>query len=365
MFPTNPDADPLAPAPAPSRRRWLAGAVAGLVTMPTLLPYPAWAARRRPRPSSPLAAASVGNPDVEDFIAMLQSEHGFPEDQLRRELRAAEYLPDVIRAIQPPTRPGVRSWTRYRARFLDEGRVRAGLSFVQDHASTLAEAGAAYGVPTEILVAILGIETYYGRLTGRYAALSALATLAFHYPPRAQLFRRELAELFLLAREQGLAVRDYTGSYAGALGWPQFLPSSWRRYAVDFDRDGLRDLYRSVPDTLASIAHYLAAHGWQRGGPIAEPVEVTDQAAAVALLATGIEPRHTGAELVAAGVRMAERTPDHNTSSSPAALIDLETPGEETEFWLGYRNFYAITRYNRSSFYAMAVYQLARALGMP
>ncbi|MCC7182537.1 MAG: Membrane-bound lytic murein transglycosylase B [Rhodocyclaceae bacterium] len=356
MFPTSPDAGPL----APSRRRLLAGAVAGLVTMPTLLPQTALAARHRLRSSPPLAAASEGNPDVEDFIAALQAEHGFPEAQLRRELRAAEYLPDVIRAIQPPTRPGVRSWARYRARFLDEGRVRAGLEFAKDYASTLAEVSAAYGVPAEILVAILGVETYYGRLTGRYAALSALATLGFHYPPRAQLFRRELAELFLLAREQGRVARDYIGSYAGALGWPQFLPSSWRRYAVDFDQDGLRDLYHSVPDTLASIGHYLAAHGWQRGGPIAAAVDVADQAAVAGLLAAGIEPRHTAAELVAAGVRTAER----NEPSLPAALIDLETPGEETEFWLGYRNFYAITRYNRSSFYAMAVHQLARALGM-
>ncbi|NMF90529.1 lytic murein transglycosylase B [Aromatoleum petrolei] len=299
------------------------------------------------------------HPEAQRFADSMQEKHGFDRDAVLSALGQARYESRVIELIRPPaTTPSARSWQRYRARFLDGKRIENGIAFWQAHAAALQKAADQYGVPPEIIVAIIGVETYYGRNTGNFETVSALATLAFDYPPRAVLFRGELEQLFLLAREQVRDPLSYYGSYAGALGYPQFLPSSIRNYAVDFDGNGQIDFDNEPEDAIGSVANYLARHGWVRGEAVAVPALVPSDANAQTLIDAGIEPALTPETLTAAGIVAASANPP----AAPATLVDLATPGAPTEYWLGYRNFYVITRYNKSSFYAMAVYELARAL---
>lgn len=309
-------------------------------------------------PSPALAADAQGvryseRAEVREFIAEMRQKHEFPETWLIRQFDEADFKPAVIKYILPPASPQVRSWKTYRSRFVEPKRIAAGLAFWQQHAAAITRASAQYGVPEEIIVAIIGVETIYGKHMGDFETLSALTTLAFDYPPRAALFRSQLEELFLLAREEGRSPRSYSGSFAGALGLPQFLPGSIRRYAVNFDGDDRVDLNTPV-DAIGSVANFLAAHGWVQGGPIVAPAQIDDTAAA-ALIALGIKPQKLPSEMVGLVTR-----PD--APQEAAALIDLITPEQATEYWLGYQNFYVITRYNRSSFYAMAVHDLAQAL---
>lgn len=303
-------------------------------------------------------ASYADRPETQAFIMELAERHAFDPTELDRALSQARHDPDVIRLITPPARKGVRSWQNYRSRFLDSTRINGGMAFWREHAATLERASREFGVPAEIIVSIIGVETIYGRNTGNFETLSALATLAFDYPPRAELFRRELEALFLLAREQGRDPASYSGSFAGALGYPQFLPSSIRAYAVDFDRDGRIDFDADPIDAIGSIANYLRAHGWQTDAPVAERARLAPGTDGDALIAAGIEPRLTPEHLASEGVTALDGRP----AADLATLVDLETPGAETEYWLGYRNFYVITRYNRSSFYAMSVFELAEAL---
>ncbi|HQR02675.1 MAG: lytic murein transglycosylase B [Proteobacteria bacterium] len=305
--------------------------------------------------SSTVADSYADRPEARTFAADMEREYGIPAGQTLDLLAHARPVTAVLKAIQPPANPAIRSWRSYRSRFVEPRRIAAGLRFWQAHAATLARAEAEYGVPQDIVVAIIGVETIYGKHMGRFQTLSALATLAFDYPPRAELFRHELESLLLLAREQNRSVLSYQGSYAGALGLPQFLPSSERRYAVDFDGDGKVDLATSAADAIGSVAHFLAEHGWEKGGPILTPATVSGEKAEL-LLAEGIEPKRMAGDLAAFGVE----APDAPVGA--AALIDYVTPDAATEYRLGYHNFYVITRYNRSSFYATAVADLAEAL---
>ncbi|MDE2599310.1 MAG: lytic murein transglycosylase B [Rhodocyclaceae bacterium] len=291
--------------------------------------------------------------DVKDFMAEMKQKHDFPEAWLIRQFDQAEFKPAVIKYILPPASPQVRSWKTYRGRFVEPRRIAAGLAFWKDNAATLKRASEQYGVPEEIIVAIIGIETIYGKQMGDFETFSALTTLAFDYPPRAALFRTQLEELLLLARDEGRSPRSYSGSFAGALGLPQFLPGSIRRYAVNYDGDDREDL-TTPADAIGSVANFLVAHGWVKDGPIVAPARIDDTAAAP-LLAQGIKPQMLPADMVGLVTR-----PD--APQQAAALIDLITPDQSTEYWLGYQNFYVITRYNRSSFYAMAVHDLAQAL---
>lgn len=303
------------------------------------------------------SASYADRPEVQGFIQEVSARNGIDAEELRTSLRLANYEPEVLRLIQPPARVGVRSWTRYRGRFVEPVRIRGGLEFWEEHAEALRRASATYQVPPEIIVAIIGVETVYGRHTGNFQTLSALATLAFDYPPRADLFRRELEALLLLGHEQGRPAWSYYGSYAGALGDCQFLPSSIRSYAVDFDHDGQIDLEASADDAIGSVANYLHQHGWQADGPIAVRARVDANAAPNALVDAGIEPSLSLATLGQLGIHA-----QGAAQEAPVTLVDLATPGRATEYWLGYQNFYVITRYNKSSFYAMAVFQLAQAL---
>lgn len=305
-------------------------------------------------------------PAVHEFIREMHERHGFDADELMRHFSAVHRNAVVLKAIQPAAVPEQqRSWQRYRARFLNERRIGRGLDFWQEHEATLARAEAVYGVPPEIVVAIIGVETEYGRNTGKFSVLEALSTLAFEYPPRAPFFRGELEQLLLMAQENGLPPTDYRGSYAGAIGIPQFMPGSQRRFAVDFDGDGRIDLRRSDIDAIGSVARYLNMHGWQSNAPVALPVRVDGDPAP--LIAAGIKPALPLGELARQGVTLleTERNAQEQTANLaewPAALIDLVTPDWPTEYWVGFDNFYVITRYNRSSFYAMSVFQLAEAL---
>ncbi len=294
--------------------------------------------------------------EVREFVVAMHDKHGFEIAPLLRLFSQAQPQPKAIKAIMPPRDPGIRSWRTYRSRYVERVRIEGGVRFWRRNQGTLAEARERYGVPEEIIVAIIGVETIYGRHVGKFPTLATLVTLAFDYPPRAALFRRELEEFLLLARESNRDPLSYRSSYAGALGIPQFLPSSVRNWGVDFDGDGRIDLAGSEADAIGSVANFLQSHGWEADGPVAVRVSVSGEGYAE-LIAAGIQPRFMPIEFLDLGVTVPPDAPQ-----GPCALIDLVTPNDATEYWLGYGNFYALTRYNRSSFYAMAVYALSREL---
>ncbi len=309
-------------------------------------------------PSAAAIASYATHEAARAFAAEMAERHGFDQTDLLKALGQASHDERVIRLIRPPSRPGTRSWQDYRGRFLGDARVNGGVSFWRRYQQTLEAASQQFGVPPEVIVAIIGVETHYGSYTGSFETVSALATLAFDYPPRADLFRRELENLFLLAREQERDPFSYRGSFAGALGFPQFLPSSIRNYAVDFDGNGKIDFDSDPIDAIGSIANYLAAHGWQSGEPVAVEVSLPAGLDPAPLIAAGIEPSLDHLLVMSNGISAR----NGQLHAAEATLFDLPTPGARTEYWLGYRNFYVITRYNRSSFYAMSVYQLAETI---
>ncbi len=220
------------------------------------------------------AGGYAARDDVRQFIAEMVQKHGFARSELRRLFSRARFQPAVIAAITPPTEPRAKSWQAYRALFLTPARIAAGVAFSQQHRPALAYAAALYGVPEEIIVAIIGVESVYGRNAGNYRVIDALSTLAFDYPPRAEFFRAELESFLLYAREAGINTLALKGSYAGAIGIPQFMPDSYRRYAVDLDGDGKQDLSGSFADAIGSVANFLKAHGWEAGRPVAYTAQV-------------------------------------------------------------------------------------------
>lgn len=296
-------------------------------------------------------------PDVQVFVREMAERHGFVASELAYLFTRVRRQQAALQAIAPPKDPGARSWQAYRARFVNDARVREGVAFWQNHAAALERAAREQGIPAEIVVAIIGIETLYGRNSGSFRVIDALATLAFDYPPRAEYFRSELEQYLLFARDQGIDVFSVKGSYAGAIGIPQFMPGSYRRYAVDFDGDGVIDLRASPADAIGSVANFLRQHGWRPGEPIALPAHVNG-AAHRAMLDAGIEPKFPMRELRQYGVE----TRTGLALETPVALVDFETPGAPTEYRLGLLNFFVLTRYNRASFYAAAVMDLAAAI---
>lgn len=303
------------------------------------------------------ATSFAARPEVRAFVREMVERHGFVERELELLFSRARRDPAVLRAIVAPKDTRARSWREYRARFVSGSRIGEGVEFWRREARSLERAFREHGVPEEIVVAIIGIETVYGRQMGSHRVLDALATLAFEYPPRAAFFRAELEQYLLYARDAEIDVFSVKGSFAGAIGIPQFMPGSYRRYAVDFDGDGVIDLLASAADAIGSVANFLARHGWRRGEPVALPAHVNGTAHR-AMLEAGIEPKFRLAELKQHGVE----TRTGLALETPVALIDLETPGAPTEYRLGLWNFWVLTRYNRSSFYAAAVADLAAAL---
>jgi len=298
--------------------------------------------------------------DVAGFIQELVERHAFDAEELRLVFSRARREEAVLAAMRAQPRQAD-SWDAYRTLFVNERHLRAGLEFWQEHRQTLARARRAYGVPEEIVVAIIGIETFYGRNTGRWRVIDALATLAFDYPPRAPFFRGELENYLLFARELELDVFSVKGSYAGAIGIPQFMPGSYLRYAVDFDGDGATDLRANAADAIGSVANFLLQHGWERGAPVQRGARVTG-AGHESLIAGNPQPQHTLEELGKAGVEVRGAPLPADTR---AVLLRLETPERPADFRIGLHNFYVLTRYNRSVFYALAVADLAEQLRAP
>lgn len=292
--------------------------------------------------------------DVRGFIQELADRHGFDAQQLSQLFRKVKLKQKIIDAISRPAE--AKPWHQYRPIFVTESRIDQGVDFWERHSADLERAEQVYGVPPEIIVAILGVETRYGRHKGRYRVMDSLATLAFAYPQRAEFFRSELEHYLLLAREEGLDPLSVMGSYAGAMGYAQFISSSYRHYAVDFDGDGKRDLWNNTTDAIGSIANYFKRHHWQPGGKVAVPAFVGGNHIKVTVK-KGFKPHSSIADLSNKGVSPKVKT----DPTAMAALIELETR-RGPEYWLGLDNFYVITRYNHSPLYAMAVYQLGQAI---
>ena len=300
------------------------------------------------------AAVPQLRPEIEAFVEEFASKHAYDGAQLRRLLLQAQMRPSIIRAM---TTPGTaRPWFEYKRRIVDATRIDNGVRFWLANAPALERASREFGVPEELIVATIGIETLYGRNMGNFRLIDALSTLAFDYPPRAELFRKELEEYLRLARDGGFDPLASRGSYAGAIGIPQFLPSSYRKYAIDFDGDGRRDLIGSVADAIGSVANYYRSFGWLTGGPVVVQAESGD-AELGPLLAAGIRPHTKIAELRSRGLVIQQPVDD----GAEATLFFVQ---EESgpRLLLGLNNFYVITRYNRSINYAMAVWELAREL---
>ncbi len=300
----------------------------------------------------------AGRPEVQTFIRELVERHAFNESELTTVFSRARREDAVLTAVQTQPVALARSWEDYRATFVNERLLRSGLAFWRDHRGQLERARRTYGVPEEIIIAILGVETFYGRNTGRWRVIDALSTLAFDFPPRAPYFRGELENYLLFAREMELDVFALKGSYAGAIGIPQFMPTSYLRYAVDFDGDGVSDLSSNVADAIGSVGNFLKQHGWRRGEPVQRGARVNGDGHGAYADGNPL-PRHTMEELTQAGV---ESRGAPLPVATRAVLLELRSPDRPLEYRLGLQNFYVLTRYNRSVFYAMAVSDLADTL---
>jgi membrane-bound lytic murein transglycosylase B len=290
--------------------------------------------------------------DVQAFIRDMVDRHGFVQGELQHLFSRVRRAEPILEAIAAP-REKSRAWGDYRATFITEPRIAAGVEFWKRHRRSLERAEREYGVPPQYVAAIIGVETFYGRQTGRWRVVDALTTLAFDYAPRSRYFREELEHYLLLARDAGIDVFSVRGSYAGAVGIPQFMPGSSRRYAVDFDGNGRVDLQRSAADAIGSVANYLRAHGWQREGEVMRAAQASGERWRAYV---GIEPQFALQEILASGV-----TAD-GIDAGPAVLVELESPERPSELRIAFRNFYVLTRYNRSAFYASAVHDLALEL---
>lgn len=291
---------------------------------------------------------------VAKFIDQMVAQHKFDRQSLNALFRTVETQHSILKAISRPAE--AMPWYKYRRIFLTDSRIDGGVKFWRDNRQALAAVEKRYGVPAEVIVAIIGVETRYGANTGSYRVVDALSTLGFEYPKRAEFFRKELEAFLLLCRDEGIDPAKPKGSYAGAMGFPQFMPSSFRAYAADFDGDKRRDIWSNYSDAIASVANYFAVHGWKPGQPVTYPVTVKGNKIA-AVLDNDLKPKFTAAELAKHGVAIPRTLPP----SSKAKLLKLDNLAGP-DYWLALHNFYVITRYNHSPLYAMAVYQLSREI---
>ncbi|WBA82760.1 lytic murein transglycosylase B [Endozoicomonas sp. GU-1] len=295
----------------------------------------------------------LGRQDVDAFIDELVTEHRFSRTELEDILAGAERSERALELISRPAE-GTLEWKDYRKIFITPERIAKGVSFWEENAETLARVEQELGVPANIIVAIIGVETYYGRQTGGFKVLDALTTLGFDFPRRGEFFRKELKNFLLLAREQNLDVDELTGSYAGAMGIPQFMPSSYRAYAVDYTGDQQANIWLSDEDAIASVANYLQKHGWKYGSGVAVQAKVSG-VKHEQIVSSGLKPDKKLSLVQKAGWAVPKMVPK---SSKVLAMKHEGSAG--AEYWVGLHNFYVITRYNRSQMYALAVYQLSR-----
>ncbi len=323
-------------------------------------PHHVHASQRQAQATAPSYAERQ---DARQWALDFAGRQDLPEAWVQAAIADARMLPQVIRLVTPSSKPNAKNWATYRDRFIEPKRIAAGLAFWQAHADILARAEQTYGVPARIIVGILGVETLYGQHTGSFRILDALATLAFDFPqthPRAQerqaFFRQELEQFLLMTHGNRADPRNLKGSYAGAMGLPQFMPSSWRRYAVDFDGDGRIDLWGSTADAIGSVAHYFAAFDWQAGNPTHFEVQVHSSPAQLEqLLLPDILPTFNAQSMQDLGLQLPSEARQY---PGKLALIELRNGEQSPSFVLGTDNFYAVTRYNWSSYYAMAVIEL-------
>lgn len=305
--------------------------------------------------SYPTFAIELDQSNVTAFIDEMVAEHDYDREALEKIFTEAEFKESIIEMISKPAERTL-TWADYRPIFMTRERIEAGAEFWREHRESLEKVSNDTGVPIEILVGIIGVETYYGRITGGHRVLDALTTLAFYYPPRETFFRRELQEFLLLVREEDMQAEDAFGSYAGAMGRPQFMPSSYRAYAVDSTGDNKRDIWTNWTDVAGSIANYFNAHKWKSGEEVVSQATLGDRY-------NGTPPENklktnsTVAKLSEEGVLFSTKQP----SQSPARLLSLEG-ADGTEHWVGFHNFFVITRYNRSVMYALAVHQLGQEI---
>jgi membrane-bound lytic murein transglycosylase B len=302
--------------------------------------------------------------DVRAFVAEMVEEHAFDRAALMRTFAQARYQRAIVAAMDRPLREPPK-WYEYAPQFLSDARIDGGVAYWAAHADELTRAEEQFGVPAEIVIAILGIETYYGKYTGTYRAVDALATLAFDYPRRAAFFRGELKQFLLLARELGMPPLVAKGSFAGALGAPQFMPGSYRSFAVDFDGSGRADLWASPADVVGSVANYLARHDWEAGQPVLLAATITDASRDIVLrkLDGGLSERRAAEAWATDGVTANDAPAD--LAPDPVGLLLLEERSEGVDadsYWIACNNFYVLTRYNRSRLYAAAVWELAKAI---
>jgi membrane-bound lytic murein transglycosylase B len=296
-----------------------------------------------------------GREDVISFVQRVAENSAYSEQELVDLFSQVEKQEHLFAKLDRPAEKEL-DWYQYRGIFIKDKRIDLGVKFWREHKDLLAEVSAETGVPEEIIVAIIGVETFYGIYRGKDPVFDSLVTLAFDYPRRAKFFTVELEQFLLLAKEQGFDVRALRGSYAGAMGMPQFISSSYRNYAIDFDRDGQTNLFDSIPDIAGSVANYFVKHGWQRDGRVARPLDILKENSADSLEAT-LKPNYKWAELKQKGL-VSQFAIEEET---PVALVRLQQK-DRPEYWAGFQNFYVITRYNHSELYAMAVYQLAKLI---
>lgn len=293
--------------------------------------------------------------EVKKFIDEFSVKNDYSKDFLEDLFKNVTTQTHVLEAIARPAEKK-KNWQEYRKIFITDKRLQQGLEFWSENASILAAAERKYGVPPEIIVAIIGVETFYGRYKGKYPVLDSLVTLGFDYPPRQKFFRSELEHFLLLSQEENLDPLSIKGSYAGAMGKSQFISSSYRNYAVDFDENGTRDLWDSNEDVIGSVANYFKRHGWKPGEIITVPAKVKGKRYKE-LLEKGIKPVASVSELPQYDV-----TAEHNAGTNQAVALLEFNKNNSDEYWLGFDNFYVITRYNHSHMYAMAVYQLSQQI---
>jgi membrane-bound lytic murein transglycosylase B len=303
--------------------------------------------------------------DVRAFLDDVATRDGFDRAELNALMTQIRYVDAAVQLVKPAPPGKPKNWQAYSKLMIDPVRIDAGVKFWNENSDALNRAESLYGIPAEILVGIIGVETVYGRNTGRFRVLDALTTLAFSYPEapqrreRMEFFRGELEATLLFARQSGIDPLSLKGSFAGAIGMPQFMPSSVMKYAVDFDGSGKIDLLSSSSDAIGSVAAFLAGHGWQREqlGPVAYPASVSPTRAWEPMINQGLVAKYRAPELTAAGV-----TPTVTPPDQLYGLVDLQNGADPTEYWLANANFFAITQYNRSYFYAMSVVELGKAV---
>jgi len=296
-------------------------------------------------------------PDVQKLIKEMVNEHGFEQEQLQSLFKQVKIKQKIIDAMNRPAEKS-KAWHEYRKIFITDKRIKQGAKFWQDNQDILKYATEVYGVPAEIIVAIIGVETFYGRMQGTYRVMDALSTLAFKYPKRSKFFRSELKHFLVMSQEQKFDPLSKKGSYAGAMGMGQFIPSSFRSYAIDFDGDGEKNIWSNNTDAIGSVANYFKRHGWKKGQPVADQVKLVNTTLTKKdRCRRSCKPKKTIAEFKKQGVTGHTRP----AADTAAIYMRLKQKGH-VEYWLGYNNFYVISRYNHSTLYSMAVYQLSQAI---